>query len=104
MQHLPPGVNLSVPDLGRLKKAELEKPLVAATVKPGDRVMVLLPSHTTQNDMNQISQALKQWAPDVEFLVLAGPESITVIPAAPVEDKAPQGHWARDCPGPPECV
>jgi hypothetical protein len=107
---LPKGVNMHVPNLGQLVKPE--KPLIAITIKPGDRVMVLLPQTASQQEVAQVQQYLKNWAPGTEFLVLSGPESIVVIPPTvthtdddvvaigdtasyalgdPVEDKAPQG-------------
>lgn len=94
MLELPPGVSLNVPDLSRFGPQE-QKPLLAVTIKPGDKVMVLLPRNASQMEVAQIADALKQWAPEVEFLTLSGPESITVIPA-PAEDKAPQGLDAVD--------
>lgn len=83
-------LSVSVPDLSRFGP-QTQTPLLAVTVQPGDRVMVLLPDRATQNDVAQVTQLLKQWSPQTEFLVLSGPQSITVIPGAPTEDKAPQG-------------
>jgi hypothetical protein len=124
---LPRGVSMSVPDLSRYGPQQQKDP-IAIKVEPGDRVMVLLPRSASQNDVGQVTQYLKQWAPDVNFIILAGPESVTVIPptpdpetftvegveykvpppmwahGAPVEDKEPQGHNDSDCPGPPECM
>jgi hypothetical protein len=88
---LPRGVNMSVPDLSQFTRPKPDKPLIAITIKPGDRVMVLLPQQASQQEVAQVSEYLKSWAPETIFLVLSGPESITVIPADPVEDKAPQG-------------
>lgn len=125
--NVPKRFNITVPDLSSLRapKIDLDKPLVAAVVRPGDQVMVLLPAIASQQEVEQISQALKQWNPVVNFLVMAGPESITVIPAAPIEDKEPQGqkpffeqvyevkklveeanveHDDSNCPGPPMCM
>jgi hypothetical protein len=86
---LPKGIDLSRPQ---------KQPLIAIKVEPGDKVMVLVPQSTTEPEIRQISQYLKQWAPETEFLVLVGPESITVIPASPSEDKAPQGQDAKGVP------
>jgi len=89
-QHkLPTGMNLSVPDLGQLRPT---KDPIAIKVQPGDHVMVLLPQQASAQEVGNLSAALRQWAPGTEFLVLSGPESITVIPAPIEEDKAPQGQ------------
>lgn len=89
---IPKGMSLSsVPDLSRFGPQQ-QKPLLAITVKPGDHVMVLLPQTASQHEVATVSQMLKQWAPNVQFMVLSGPESITVIPGDPVEDKQPQGQ------------
>lgn len=89
----PKKFDLSVPDLSLLKKPKaLENPPVAAVVHPGDQVVVLLPIDTPQQEVGGISQYLKQWSPTVSWLVMAGPSSITVIPATPQETEQPQGQ------------
>lgn len=109
---LPPGVSMQVPDLSRFGPQE-QKPLLAVTVNPGDRVLILLSQRATAEEVHNLAGALKQWFPQGEFLVLSGPESITVIPRTSVEpcyncgmgysctehdprpseeDKAPQGR------------
>jgi hypothetical protein len=77
---------MSVPDLSQFTRPKPDKPLIAITVKPGDKVMVLLPQQANQGEVAQVQQYLMQWAPETQFLVLSGPESITVIPAEPVEE------------------
>lgn len=90
MQHLPKGIDISVPDLSQFKKTNLPDP-IAIKVNPGDKVMVLLPRNASQQEVSQITDYLVKWAPETVFLVLAGPESITVIPA-PSQDSEPQGQ------------
>jgi hypothetical protein len=82
LPQLPKGVDLS--SLGK-------KDPIAIKVNPGDRVMVLLPRQSSQQEVSQITEYLVKWAPETQFIVLAGPESITVIPGPPSEDKEPQG-------------
>jgi hypothetical protein len=82
---LPEGADMNVLDLGQLRKP---KDPIFQVVQPGDHVMVLLPPNASHAEIAQVQQYLKQWAPQTEFIVMSGPESITVIPSM---DKAPQG-------------
>lgn len=101
-------INVSVPDLSKLGKPKaLENPPVAAVVHPGDQVVVLLPESATPQEIQNVSEFLKQWAPTVSWLVTSGILNITVIPTqslavgdkirvagTPLPDRSPQGPIA----------
>lgn len=85
-----PNINIPtrVPDLAQLgRKADLEKAL-AITVRPGDKVMVILPAGADIGEVQQVGAFLQRWAPEVSFTVLAGPTHVMRVRD---DDEAPQG-------------
>lgn len=84
----PRDISASVPDLSQLgRKHNLEKAL-AVTVRPGDKVMVVVPAGTDMQEVQQIGAFLQRWAPEVSFTVLAGPTHVMRVRD---DDEAPQG-------------
>lgn len=98
---LPDGARLSVPDLSKFGPQQPPmQQLLAVTVHPGDKVLILLPADAEKMEVVQIQEYLANWAPETQFLILVGPQSMAVIPAvktidvtpAPTEAEAPQGQ------------
>lgn len=102
MQHMPPGVSLTVPDLSKFGPQQPSIDFSYIKVTPGDSVMVVLPRNTNMAEMAQIKKAFIEWEPRVSWLIVAGVEQVTqIVPNPdPTEDKAPQGQDDVDLSGP----
>ncbi|MDI9885912.1 hypothetical protein QMZ92_16380 [Streptomyces sp. HNM0645] len=59
----------------------------ARVIRPGDNVLIRLPSSTTAEQADQMLQELRARMPDVMFCVIAGVDGIDVYrPGSPGED------------------
>jgi hypothetical protein len=45
-------------------------------VQPGDKVLLVLPSHATPDDLARFKAHLEKWAPGADWLLVAGPEAV----------------------------
>jgi hypothetical protein len=46
----------------------------AHTVKPGDKILLVLPDQVTQHEGDQLKKRLEEWAPDADWLLIGGVE------------------------------
>jgi hypothetical protein len=48
----------------------------ATIVKPGDKVLLVLPAETSREDMWEFKARLDEWAPGTDWLLVCGAEAV----------------------------